>query len=172
MEQSVLETVSLWLATNNNAEHNQALPFPELESRQEIFDMTRKAQSAVLVPADAGAWSHQLRAALAARIAAANDNPYLAAVYGKAAAGSAYAQIAEAGFIPQDAVQQTVVGFMDKVANHTRDVGAADVSALQQAGIADADIVRLCELNAFLAYQIRVAAGLTALVAADEGQAS
>ena len=35
-----------------------------------------------------------------------------------------------------------------------------DIADLQAAGVADADIVRLAELNAFLAYQIRVIAGL------------
>ena len=36
----------------------------------------------------------------------------------------------------------------------------AQLDALKSAGIADADIVRLAELNAFLAYQIRLIAGL------------
>ena len=36
-------------------------------------------------------------------------------------------------------------------------------SGLQGAGISDADIVRLCELNAFLAYQFRLIAGLRLL---------
>ena len=49
---------------------------------------------------------------------------------------------------------------MDKVAAHTRDIAADDIAALQDAGVTDADIVRLCELNAFLAYQIRVVSGL------------
>ena len=34
---------------------------------------------------------------------------------------------------------------------------------LQQAGLTDADIVRLCELNAFLSYQCRLDAGLEAI---------
>ena len=33
-------------------------------------------------------------------------------------------------------------------------------AALKAAGTTDADIVRLCELNAFLAYQLRLVAGL------------
>ena len=37
---------------------------------------------------------------------------------------------------------------------------AADVSDLQRAGISDADIVRLAELVAFMAYQLRLVAGL------------
>jgi uncharacterized protein YciW len=49
---------------------------------------------------------------------------------------------------------------MDKVAAHTREVEAGDIAGLQAAGVADADIVRLAELNAFLAYQVRLIAGL------------
>ena len=53
------------------------------------------------------------------------------------------------------------MSFVDKVANQTRDAAAADISHLAGGrGIADADIVRLCELVAFLAFQIRVISGL------------
>ena len=52
------------------------------------------------------------------------------------------------------------LGFVDKVANDTRDITKDDISDLRAAGMADADIVRLCELLAFIAYQIRVVAGL------------
>ncbi len=166
MKQSALEAVSLWLAGNVE----DVPPFEALAARQDVFVMTRQAQDAVLMPADAGAWPYALRAAFAARIAAANDNPYLGALYGQAAAGSDYADLAQAGFVPADAVQQKVVAFMDKVANKTKDVSADDIVVLQQAGIADADIVRLCELNAFLAYQIRVASGLASLAEADGEQ--
>ncbi len=55
---------------------------------------------------------------------------------------------------------ETVLAFVDKVANRTRDIVADDVVQLQAAGMSDADIVRLCELVAFLAYQLRVIAGL------------
>lgn len=166
MKQSALEAVSLWLAGNVE----DAPPFEALAARKDVFVMTRQAQDAVLTPVDAGAWPHALRAAFAARIAATNDNPYLGALYGQAAAGSDYADLAQAGFIPSDTVQQKVVAFMDKVANNTKAITADDVAVLQQAGIADADIVRLCELNAFLAYQIRVASGLASLAEADGEQ--
>ena len=56
-----------------------------------------------------------------------------------------------------------VVAFMDKVAMEAHAVTAADIAGLQGAGISDADIVRLCELNAFLAYQFRLIAGLRLL---------
>ena len=38
-----------------------------------------------------------------------------------------------------------------------------DIRTLQNAGITDADIVRLSELNAFLAYQVRLVATLSLL---------
>jgi uncharacterized protein YciW len=56
--------------------------------------------------------------------------------------------------------QAAVVAFVDKVANQTRDVAAEDITGLLEAGVSDADIVRLCELVAFLAYQTRVISGL------------
>jgi uncharacterized protein YciW len=45
-------------------------------------------------------------------------------------------------------------------------VVADDVASLRAAGVSDADIVRLCELVAFVAYQSRVLAGLRLMDAA------
>jgi uncharacterized protein YciW len=126
--------------------------------RANIFQMTAAAEETVLRPKDAGSWPHGLRAALAARIAALNGETDLAARY-----------ISDAGeFAPLGSPDRdgeadglgAVIAFMDKVASETRDVAAADITALQKAGVADADIVRLSELNAFLAYQVRVIAGV------------
>lgn len=126
--------------------------------RSNIFEMTAVAEEAVLRPREPGRWPHPLRAALAARIAALNGVGDLAVRYASEAgdfAGLANPARdgAEEGFGP-------VLAFMDKVAVEARNVVATDISALQDAGVADADIVRLSELNAFLAYQIRVVAGL------------
>jgi uncharacterized protein YciW len=49
---------------------------------------------------------------------------------------------------------------MDKVTKETRNVEAEDIATLQNAHVSDADIVRLAELNSFMAYQIRLIAGL------------
>ncbi|MEZ5797786.1 MAG: hypothetical protein R3D63_10130 [Paracoccaceae bacterium] len=122
--------------------------------------MTQAAEAAVLRPAEAGAWGHDLRAALAARIARLNGEEALAQGYATAAgAHVALADPAARG----EGVTAAVLGFMDKVAARTREVAAGDIAALQATGIADPDIVRLCELNAFLAYQIRVIQGLRLL---------
>jgi len=125
--------------------------------RAAIFTMTQTAEDAVLRPRDAGAWSHALRHALAARIAAQNGLPDLQARY-RAEAGDLAALADPAGSVLGDLAQ--IVAFMDAVAVSPRDVTESDVADLQQAGVADADIVRLAELNACLAYQCRLVAGL------------
>jgi uncharacterized protein YciW len=131
---------------------------PALAARLNIVEMTQAAEDAVLQPKDAGRWPHALRAALAARIARQNDCPALADRYaGMAGADMAVADPAVAG----EAEGLTLVcRFMDKVSVSPRDVAARDILELQEAGVSDADIVRLCELNAFVSYQVRVIAGL------------
>lgn len=167
LERSALDRVSQWLAGSASTVEP---PFPELAVRQNIFDMTRQAQKAVLVPAEPGAWPHAMRAALAARIAARNGNAGLAAIYTASLQNTPEAALAEPDFAGRDTTEQKLLAFMDRVANDTRTVTPSDISTLQQAGIADADIVRLCELNAFLAYQIRVIAGLASMVQARDGE--
>lgn len=132
-----------------------------VEGRANIFEMTQAAEEAVLRPSDCGAWSHKLRAALAARIAEQNCERALADQY--ASEASEYAALANPSEDGAAQALELVVAFMDKVTADTRNVAAADISVLQAAGVTDADIVRLCELNAFLAYQIRVIAGLRLL---------
>ena len=56
--------------------------------------------------------------------------------------------------------ESTLIPFVDKAANDTKNIVAEDISKLQAVGVSDADIVRLCELIAFVAYQVRVVAGL------------
>jgi len=133
-------------------------PGDAVEGRAKIFKMTQAAEEAVLRPQDYGRWSHELRAAFAARIALQYDERALSDQY--AASAGAFASLAEPSQDGADDGLETVVAFMDKVATDTRNVTAADIAGLQAAGISDADIVRLCELNAFLAYQLRVIAGL------------
>ncbi|WP_226925974.1 MULTISPECIES: hypothetical protein [unclassified Meridianimarinicoccus] len=128
--------------------------------RANILDMTQTAEEAVLAPEDCGAWPADLRAALASRIARLNRLDAVADRYAGRMSGTAYAGLTDPG---QDGAAEgvaEVVAFMDKVAMQTRDIAAADIATLQAAGIHDADIVRLCELNAFLAYQLRLIAGL------------
>jgi uncharacterized protein YciW len=129
-----------------------------VEGRANIFGMTQAAEDAVLRPGDAGAWPHPLRAALAARIATLNGEPDLAAHF--AADAGDHAALADPEQRGTGPVMPVVLAFMDRVAADTRNVTAQDVLGLQAAGVSDADIVRLAELNAFLAYQMRVITGL------------
>jgi len=127
-------------------------------SRSNIIEATQAAEDAVLTPKDAGAFPHALRAALAARIANEAGEHDLAERY-LAGAGD-MAALADPSHDGEDEGLALVVAFADKAANHTREILAEDISKLQAAGVEDADIVRLCELVAFVAYQLRVVAGL------------
>lgn len=129
-----------------------------VSARANVIEMTQDAEDAVLRPKDVGAFGHDLRAAIAARVAKLSGDETLAAYY-LADAGQ-YATLADPGISGGAQGLDAVLAFVDRVANQTRDVGALDILKLQAAEVSDADIVRLCELVAFLAYQIRVIAGL------------
>lgn len=127
-------------------------------THENIFTMSQAAEDAVLRPRDCGIFGHDMRAALAARVAELAEDETLATYY-LTGAGD-LATIAEEA--EPDAAQRltTILTFVDKVSNQIRHTAAEDIAGLQAAGISDADIVRLCELVAFLAYQIRVVSGL------------
>ncbi len=128
--------------------------------RAKVMEMTQAAENAVLAPTRPGAWSADIRAALATRIARLNGEAALAGRYAARISDERAAPLADP---TNDGVAQDmgeVIAFMDKVAARTRETKTEDIETLKSAGIADADIVRLAELNAFLAYQIRVIAGL------------
>lgn len=127
-------------------------------ARANIFGMTQDAEDAVLRPKDSGAFGHDLRAALAARIAHQAEDETLADHYFMDA--GQYAVLANPNQSGEAQGLNTLLSFVDKVANQTRDTATEDVSSLQNAGVSDADIVRLCELVAFMAFQVRVIAGL------------
>jgi uncharacterized protein YciW len=135
-----------------------------LLARAEIMAMTQATHDAALSPRDPGGLSHAERAALAARIARLNADEELAAHYDglmRAASASAEtARIAEPDFKGDDRRVRALIAYTDLASASPRDATGADIEALKQAGIGDADIVRLAELNAFLAYQVRLVAGL------------
>lgn len=137
-----------------------------LRARAGILAMTDAAETAVLRPQAPGAWSHALRAALAARCARLCGLDDLAGQYATAAAGDPAAALADPAEDGAELGLAHVTRFMDLVAASPRDVKSTDISGLQAAGVSDADIVRLAELNAFLAYRLRLAAGLRLLEAA------
>lgn len=133
--------------------------------RSNIFELTQAAEDAVLRPNDAGRWPHALRAAFAARIARANGEEALAGHY--LAGATAFAALVDPSNDGDEHGLVAVLDFMDKVSTQTRDVDATDVANLKTAGVSDADIVRLAELNAFVSYQVRVIAGLRLLQASS-----
>lgn len=136
-----------------------------LEGRADVMEMTQATHDAALKPNDPGGLSHELRAALAARIARLNGDEALAEHYDglveDAGATEEITDIADPRApAPPDGWLAAVVAYTDLVAARPRDTQTGDIEVLKAAGVSDADIVRLSELNAFLAYQIRVIAGL------------
>jgi len=129
-----------------------------VSSRKNIIEMTQVAENAVLRPKDCGAFGYDLRAAIAARISWQAGDKALAAYY--SADAGRFVVLTNPETSGEDQGLSAVLAFVDKVANKTKDVSADDISDLQANGISDADIVRLSELVAFLAFQSRVIAGL------------
>ena len=126
-------------------------------SRDNIFEMTQIAEDAVLRPKDYGIFTHELRAWLAARIAGQAGESELASRYMLSVG------ITENTNSPNHDTGidlNSVVNFVDKAANNTSDIEASDISNLQKKGFADNDIVRLCQLLAFVSYQVRITKGL------------
>ncbi len=131
--------------------------------RADIFIMTQTAEDAVLKPSAPGSWPHDLRAALAARVAALNGADELAQRYRAMMQSPDYVPIARPhrGDVAPDIAAP--VAFIDAVATAPREITASDIATLRAAGVSDADIVRLTELVAFLSYQVRLVAGLSLL---------
>ena len=134
--------------------------------RENIMIMTETAENAVLRPADPGGLPHELRAALAVRIALLNDCPALAAHYQSGIGSTKFCAVADPTSQDLPAELRSSIAFVDRVATKPADITEADIKALQASGMADADIVRLSELNAFLAYQIRLVVGLSLMTEA------
>lgn len=137
------------------------------QSRSAVFEMSRQAESAVIDPRDAGGFPAGWRRAIAARIATLNALPELAAHYLADVTDPALRGLADPNIAGRDARERGVITFMDRVATQPRSVQAEEIEGLKADGVAEADIVRLCELNAFMSYQCRVLAGLAALKGAS-----
>ena len=137
-----------------------------LTHRTDILAMTEAASAAVLTPKETGAFSHSRRAALAVRIASLNGRMALAQHY-RQGVGDKDQQIADPSFGGgSDQELTAILTFTDRIATNPRDATSDDVETLARAGLAPADIVRLTQLNAFLAYEIRLIDGLS-LMGAD-----
>tara|TARA_B100001057_G_scaffold501219_1_gene622128 strand:+ start:1552 stop:2034 length:483 start_codon:yes stop_codon:yes gene_type:complete len=128
-----------------------------ITKRSEIFKMSQIAENSVIFPKVCGAFSHELRAWIACYISKKANHIKLANKFLKNANKKATwtnpnckTKIALKILIP----------FVEKVSNNTKNVEANDITKLQKAGLADEDIVRLCQLIAFVSFQIRVITGL------------
>ena len=159
------EQVNLWQSTAITASgiRRASAAGKAVQSRGKILEQTQLAENAVMRPKDTGAWPRALRAALAARIAKIHGDLLLQSIYLNGYENDRLAVLSEPAHDGSALGLAPVIVFMDRVAAEPREIEAGDIQILLDAGIGDADIVRLCELNAFLSYQIRVVAGLRLL---------
>lgn len=131
-----------------------------LAHRVDILAMTEAASAAVLRPKETGVFSHAMRAALAARIARLNGNDVLAEHYGEGMSDKE-AKLADPSFDGgSDQRLRAILAFTDRVAASPKDATGDDIESLCNVGLAAPDIVRLTQLNAFIAYEIRLIEGL------------
>ncbi len=131
-----------------------------LSARADIMELTEKSHDAALRPRQPGGLTHSERAALACRITLLNNEDVLARHY-DGLIGTGNLAIADTGFDGGgDFRLRAILRHTDLVAVNPKEATSGDVSALQSAGMTDADIVRLSELIAFVSYQIRVVDGL------------
>ncbi len=125
---------------------------PVLAHRADLMAASLRNERAVISPDDPGGLSHAERRAVARRIARLNGNDALAAHYPAEEPSS-------------DARWAAILRHVDLVTAHPKDATKHDIQALRAAGIAEPDIVRLSQVIAFGNYQVRVIAGLRAIVA-------
>lgn len=134
-----------------------------VEKRADIMALTQATQDAVLSPREPGGITAAERVALACRMARLNREEALAADYAERMP-QASSRIAELAFDGGDDPRlAAIIRHVDLVTQSPKDATHDDLAALRDAGIVEADIVRLAELIAFINYQIRVAAGLRLL---------
>ncbi len=132
--------------------------------RNDIFELTENAYEASLRPNQPGGLSHAERAGLACRIARRNNEVILAQHY-ETLFGIGSKDFADTAFDGGDDIRnKAIIRHTDLVTLNPKDAKEDDISALKSAGLDDADIVRLSELIAFIAYQIRVVTGLRLMV--------
>ncbi|WP_035031980.1 CMD domain-containing protein [Aquamicrobium defluvii] len=136
--------------------------------RADIMALTQLTHDGALTPETPGGLDHAERAAFACRIARINDDEDFAAhfeaIMATAGASDTTARIADLRFTGgSDARLAALIRHVDLVARTPADATRRDIESLREAGVGEADIVRLSELIAFVSYQIRVAAGLRLL---------
>ena len=137
---------------------------PILAGRAELMRASQANCDAVLAPREPGGISRRVRLALAGRIARLNGDARLAEHYLRALDGGAELGLADPEAPPPaDPLQAAMLRHVDLVTRAPREATRRDIDALREAGIAEADIVRLSQVIAFVNYQVRVIAGLRLL---------
>ena len=136
--------------------------------RSDLMDLTQAAQEAILNPRVIGGISGAERVAFACRMARLSGEQMLAEYYEKrlrqTSAAAAVGQIADPSFAGAgDQRLAALIRHVDLVTQSPKNASRDHIAALRDAGIAEADIVRLAEMIAFINYQIRVVAGLRLL---------
>ncbi len=139
-----------------------------VEARADLMALTQATHEAILNPRVAGGITYGERTALACRMARLNGEKMLAAHYEKlipqASEEAAIGQIADPSFYGDgDQRLAALIRHVDLVTQVPKNASRDNIVALKDAGVAEADIVRLAELIAFINYQIRVVAGLRLL---------
>ncbi|MBF7055009.1 hypothetical protein IOC61_17045 [Halomonas sp. KAO] len=140
-----------------------------LARRQALMSRTQASYEAALLPEDPGGLSHAERAVLACRMARicqqSGLTEHYAALLDEKGSSAELAVLATPGAQPpaEDARLMAIVAYVDLVTESPRDASPEDIQRLQQAGIAESDIVRLAGLVAFVNYQLRVAAVLAVM---------
>ncbi|HEV7267160.1 MAG TPA: hypothetical protein VGN83_19930 [Falsiroseomonas sp.] len=125
--------------------------------RPEALRHAEGAHRELLLPEDPGGLSLADRAALALRVARREGDDALASHYQgllDAAGGAAGAE----------ARLDALLRYADTVAAAPEDTSRADIDGLAALGLSSRDIVAATQLIAFVPYQVRVIAGLRALL--------
>jgi CMD domain protein len=134
-----------------------------LATRASLMQASQANYDAVLTPHDPGGISHQERFALACRIARLNADERLAAHYAGMLTSALPTMTDPAQHGGSDTRTAAILRHVHLVTLTPRDATPQDIAALQEAGVAVADIVRLSQLIAFVSYQVRLIAGLRLL---------
>lgn len=135
-----------------------------LARRADLMALTEASRKAVLTPANPGGLSHALRALIAVRASERlGDTRMKDHCYDHFTHCEDFFDLV--GLVEPDATSgdpwlQAVLDHADMLTCRPRTATKADIETLYNAGVSDADIVRLAELAAFLGYQARVVAGL------------
>jgi CMD domain protein len=143
---------------------------PLAELRRRRPEARRHAEGAfreLVLPADPGGLSRAERAALALRVALAEGEAALAAHYRALldqAGGAALAAAAEGREAAADPRLAALLRHAETVARDPEATSRADIDALAALGLTSRDIVAATQLISFVPYQVRVIAGLRAML--------